>query len=564
MKHKKQWVIFLCMVFAFLVIRPEKAQGATVLPDSAILVNYEQESVEVAVGKNTQIFYTDNPLSLNWEIAPITDGKAIFDISWIKPGTTARVYIKGDVDSVVTARYIEAQENLTTEFVGSLSAADVVDIDAWKEVYKNYPWFSNETGYILFFLKRGGVATAFFDVTRIEWKKGDNGNWRPFVELNLAQMNAKGATIQFRLKAINDADTADKVSGKRYSTTSKLTMAKIAAAPSAAVNIASMSIGIKNGMEFSLNKKDWFLIPAYSRGATTDDMFLPVEDFNVLPYTNRRVMTVALPAILDVPANARIDEALVNANPDKYTRAEDEYGNLLGIYVYTRTAAAAKKAASKVTQVLIPLAKNKPDIKNDITVTYQQSKTGTAGIALTNNTSERDPVDYQYAIVTDPASMTAEELSDVKWNLLKSAKTIKIGSSKAPQGDYVIFRVATTAKNELPSEFEIYEYPISYDKVTFAAVATTSLFPGGEITASKSNNAIYGEVTYIWERSEAANGTYTTITSGTGIAASKYTIREEDIGYYIRVRISNVSATGEEAETISKNTGRIAKDPSKQ
>ena len=59
-------------------------------------------------------------------------------------------------------------------------------------------------------------------------------------------------------------------------------------------------------------------------------------------------------------------------------------------------------------------------------------------------------------------------------------------------------------------------------------------------------------------------GAYTKITSGTGYEASKYTIQEGDIGYYIRVTISNVSSAGETAQATSKSTGKIAKDPTKQ
>ena len=50
--------------------------------------------------------------------------------------------------------------------------------------------------------------------------------------------------------------------------------------------------------------------------------------------------------------------------------------------------------------------------------------------------------------------------------------------------------------------------------------------------------------------------------SGEGYAASQYTIKESDIGYYIRVRISNTSAvTGESASVTSKSSGKVIKDP---
>lgn len=566
MKHGKLLVVLLCMAMTVFMAKPgqaEAAGGATMLPDSSILINYEEESVEVLAGDNTEIFYSDSSTAQNWESAPIVGGKAIFDISWIKPSTTARIYIRGDKDQVVTARYIDAQENLSVQFVGDLSAADVVDIDKWKEAYKKYDSFSTETGYILFFLKKGGVGTAFFELEKIEWRKGDNGNWRPFAKLNFAEMNAKGASLQFRLKAVNDADTADKKSGKRYSGTAKLTLQKIAAAPAVSVNNAAMSLGIRNGMEYSLNKKDWYLIPVYARTATTDRMSVPVTDFDFLPTTNIRVTAIAVPMVMQVAANTRIDRELVETNPGRYICQKNEAGELTGVYVYVRTAASDKKAASKTAEVLLPFAVGKPDIEKDITVTYQQTKTGNAGVVLVNNTLSTDPVDYQYAVVENPDTMTPEELSEVKWSTLKAEKTVKVGSSKAVPGYYLIFRVATAGKDELPSQYETYKYRIQYDKVSFAAISSTSYYPGGEITAVTSNNAISGEITYTWERSNAINGTYEKITSGTGYEASKYTIKEQDVGYYIRVTISNVSESGEKAEVTSKSTGKIAPNPTK-
>jgi hypothetical protein len=158
--------------------------------------------------------------------------------------------------------------------------------------------------------------------------------------------------------------------------------------------------------------------------------------------------------------------------------------------------------------------------------------------------------------------MTGEQLSELKWSTLKTTKSVKVSSSKALTGKYLIFRVSAKNKGELPSEFVKYPYQIIYDKVTYATISTTSLYPGGVISAVTGNNAISGEITYTWERSDVVNGTYTTISTGTGYAASQYTIKESDIGYYIRVKISNTSAvTGESASVTSKSSGKIIKDP---
>ncbi|MBQ8797982.1 MAG: hypothetical protein IJZ55_00290 [Lachnospiraceae bacterium] len=542
------------------------AGNSTMLPDTSILVDYEYEEIEVDAGNNTVIYYSDNPNALTWEEAEVdANGKAVFDISWVKPKLTTRVYVKGDKDSIVTARYIEAQEKLTAEFVGDISAADVVDIDLWKDVYKNYKAFNSETGYILFFLRNGGTETAYFDVDTIEWRKGETGNWQSFDKLNLAQMNAKGAPLHFRVKAQNDKVSGNAVTfGKRYSSEAKVYLQKVAMAPTVTVNNATMSVSIRNGMEFSLNDKDWNLVPTYAKSATGSDMVVPVVDYDILPTTNRRVTTLAIPLVLETDANKKVDKALVDANPGKYHVEKDEGGEVTGIYVYVRTAAAERKSASKTEKILIPFTKSDPDITDHVQITYQNTKSGTSGVILTNKTSTLDGINYQYAIVDDPDNLTGEELSEVKWSTLKAGKTLKVSSSKALTGKYFIFRVAAESKEELPSVYQKYPYQILYDKVAYAAISNTSLYPGGVITAVTSNNAISGPITYTWERSDKANGTYTEITSGTGYANSKYTIKESDIGYYIRVRISNTSSvTGETASVTSKNSGKIVKDPTK-
>jgi len=542
------------------------AGNATMLPDTSILVDYEYEEIEVTAGANKVIYYSDNPNALIWEeVETDADGKAIFDISWVKPKLTTRVYIKGDVDSLVTARYIEAQEKLSAEFVGDISAADVVDIDLWKDVYKKYPAFNSETGYILFFIRTGGAETAYFDVENIEWRKGETGNWQSFDKLKLAQMNAKGATLHFRIKAENDKINGnDVIYGARYSSEAKVYLQKVAMAPTVTVNNATMSLSIRNGMEYSLNDKDWFLVPTYAKNATGNEMVVPVKDYDILPTTNRRVTTLAIPLVLEIAANQKVDKALVDANPGAYHVEKNEAGETVGIYVYVRTAAAERKSASKMEKILIPFTKSDPDITDHVQLTYQNTKSGTSGVVLTNKTSTLDGINYQYAIVDDPDNLTGEELSEVKWSTLKAGKTLKVSSSKALTGKYFIFRVAAENKEELPSVYQKYPYQIQYDKVTYAAISNTSLYPGGVITAVTSNNAISGDITYTWERSDKINGTYTEIQSGIGYANSKYTIKESDIGYYIRVKISNKSSvTNETAIVISKSSGKIVKDPTK-
>lgn len=559
--------VLVCALSAFFLKEPDKAQAAgnaTMLPDSSIKVDYQYGSMEVEGKGNTVIYYSDNANAATWESMPVgADGKAVFDISWVKPGITTRLYLKGDKDSLVTARYLYAEEKLSADFVGDISAADVVDIDEWKKRYSAYPNFTSETGYILFFTKQGGAETAFFDMDRIEWKKEATGNWQPFEKLNLAQMNAKGVTLYFRIKAINDKDTQDGISGKRYSSEAKVILQKVAMEPTVSVNNAAMTLGIRNGMEYSLDKKNWNLVPAYGKTATSNAVSIPVVSFDVLPTTNRRVTSVSVPLVLGLDANAKINADLIKANPNKYEYKTNEDGDITGIYVYVRTAASERKSASKTATVLVPFSAASPDIANDITLVYQNSKSGTSGVTLTNHTTATDPVVYQFAIVDNPDDLTPEQLSELKWTTLKAAKSLNVSSSKALPGQYFIFRVAPESKAELPSNYQKYPHQIQYDKVTYAAISSTSLYPDGVISAVTSNNAIAGDITYTWERSQTANGNYTKITSGTGYANSKYTIKDEDVGYYIRVVISNTSATGEKSEVTSKNTGKIIKDPTK-
>lgn len=565
-KIRKLAFLFGALAVPFLCTpkSAEAAGNATMLPDSSIKVDYQYESLEVTGGGNTVIYYSDNANATTWESVPVgADGKAVFDISWVKSNLTTRIYLKGDKDSLVTARYLEAEEKLSVTFVGDISAADVVDVEKWKEVYSKYPAFNSQTGYVLFFTKRGGAATAFFDLSKIEWRKGSTGNWQPFEKLDIAQMNAKGIVLYFRIKAVNDANTADGMSGKRYSAEARLQIQKKAVAPSVSVNNAAMTVSIRNGMEYSLNGKDWNLVPVYLRTATTNAVTLPVVDFDILPLTNRRVSALAVPLILGIDANAKIDKNLVTANPGKYKCETKEDGSITGIYVYVRTAASAARSASAIREVLIPFSAAEPNVAKDIKVEYQNTKTGTGGLVLTNTTTSTAPVNYQYAVVENPDNLTSEDLGELKWTTLKAGKTSKVSSSKALTGQYLIFRVSADNKLELPSYYQKYPYQICYDKVTYASISATSFFPGGVITAATSTNAISGNIKYTWQRSSTMNGTYTEIASGTGYENSKYTIKDSDIGYYIRVVISNTSVTGEYAEVISKSSGKIAKDPTK-
>lgn len=527
------------LLFALCLLVPKRVEAAAAsIPENNISVNYDYETLTVTTADDTVIYFTDSYTDNveKWYQCEVRNGKASFDISWLKKTATVRLYICGDVNTKIVSKDIGWQEKLGISFTGTLLATDITEAEEWKKVYKNYPLFSEDTGYFIFTLDTAGRKTSYFDLATIEWRKGSDGTWRDLDELDLKEMNIKGITLNFRIKAVNDTNGTG---GARISTIAKITVAKLSGDSGVELEAARMEVSIGNGQEYSLDGKNWILIPEYNKRATSANYKVDQAErekaINEIT-TQTRVNNMLLQEMLGLKANNRMDSASVQAagKPFEYDDAKT------GIYIYVRTAGTKKRAASKITKLFVPFTKEpavaaKPA---DLVIAYLESKTATGGITVTNISDLK----YEFAVITPEEQAGIDwdniNVAETKWTSIKAGRTAKIATAKLPKGSYLIYRIAGE-EGRLPSTY-VKSMEIKYDEVTYAGVVQEHKTVGEELTMVTSTNLTSGQVTCTWQSCadiKAENPVWQTI--GTGIT---YKLTDAEVGKYVRVVIAKTGS----------------------
>lgn len=466
MKRSKIGKLIVFFLLLLLVVSGTNGSltGATINTGADVQIDYVNETMTVTTNQDTLIYFSDTYYAdlSRWEVCEVRDGKAVFDISWVNENKTVRMYLCGDVQNVIVSKDITWQEEFKVEFAGSLLDADITETDRWKAAYAAYPKFSIDTGYFIFSLDRDGRDVSYFDLQNIEWRKGEDGAWREFAELDLKEMNILGIELQFRIKAVNDTATA---AGTRNSSIASAKVSKLSSEPQTALNANTMEISVKNGQEISLDKKTWVLIPEYNRKLGADAFLITAAEREMATtkiLTKERVAGLSLHKLLGINGNDALDYAsLVKKYPDKFTFDDDK--NPTALVLYVRTAGTSKKAASKIAEVWIPLtdAAVVPE-KDALVITNTASTTSKSGVTIVNVSQDK----YQVAVITPEqyAEITDKNNIDVTqyyWHSVKGGKTLKLTSAKVPEGAYLMYRIAG-AEDRLPSTYIVTDTPVNY------------------------------------------------------------------------------------------------------
>ncbi len=559
MKKSTIWKLaaFVFMFVCVLTCTMKLTATADAIDAANVHVDYVNESITVETTEDKIIYYTEtyNKDLSRWDACEVRNGKAVFDISWINSSKTVRIYICGDKNTDVINADITWEEDFKVDFTGTLLSTDITEADKWKEAYEGdgtpnsgYPNFDESTGYFIFSLKENGRNNYYFDMENIQWRKGDDGVWREFSELDLREMNIRGIRLEFRI-------VADNTAASRASSVAAITVSKRTAAPKITVSSESMSVVLKNGMEFSFDKENWFLIPEYSKKFGTDVKFVTEDvrkDAIEEIFTTQRVSSVLIQELLkqqvaDFPMNSPMDEATLKTE----CGSDVKYGDK-GILFYVREAGTDRRPASKEAEVQLPYAVK--EMEEEIAATdakikfsYGDSKTNTGGIVI-ENTSEYKyqvgvitPQDKEYAKI-NTADEANIDLSTIRWTSVSGGRMVKIMNKKAPVGSYLIYRIGSEDGN-LPTSCKLYG-PLEYDHLTYAGIASAKKMTGETLQAVASTNMydenkelLLNSLTFEWQRCadvKADEPEWEAIGSN-----STYTLVEDDANCYVRVKITD-------------------------
>lgn len=564
MKKNKIWklaafaVMFvLGLVATIKLSTTAEATAGAISPDN-ITVDYVNETVTVEVtGANpdTIIYYTDsyNKDVSKWDACEVREVKdargntiqaAVFDISWINEKKTVRLYVCGDVNKEVVSVDVTWQEDFNVKFTGTLLTTDITEAETWKEVYEQYDKFDESTGYFVFTLNENGRDMSYFpnkSLDTIQWRKGDDGVWRDFDELDLKEMNIRGIKLQFRIIANEN---------ERASSIASVSVSKLSSAPKVSVNPDTMTVSVKNCMEFSFDKENWIMIPEYNKKYGTADYFIDKNERDTAIeeiYTTERVTSMVIQKLLQTQdasftMNTPMDQASLEQNFAGKFEFTDE-----GIVLYVRDIGTGRKAASKIAEVIIPYSaadKAKAD-EDALKFSYGESKTNTGGIVVENTSADK----YQVGVITKEEwdKITDDQnidLSEIKWTSIKEGKMLKISNKKVPKDSMLIYRIA--GENDmLPSTYELYG-PMKYNELTYAGMAKDKMRAGETVEAVVSTNLKTDDpsLEYQWQCCEDIKAAEPVWEDIAGATDATYELTNDEANKYIRVRITNTVTVG--------------------
>ncbi len=554
--------VFTVMLVCVLLCTMRMTASANSINPANVKVDYVNETVTVITDKDEIIYFTEvyNKDVAKWDACEVRNGKASFDISWVNSNKTVRLYLCGDVNKDVISIDITWEEDFNVEFTGTLLTTDITEAETWKKVYEKYPNFSEDTGYFIFTIEENGRDMSYFpndSLDTIQWRKGDDGVWREYKELDLKEMNIRGISLEFRVVASNQQEA-------RASSTAKISVSKLLSAPAVLVNPNTMTVGIKNGMEFSFDKEEWIMVPEYNKKFGTDDYLVEEsvrENAIEKVYTNQRISTILMQEILktraqDFTMNTPMNKANLeafNKNGQLFELTEE------GIVLYVREVGTERKAATKIAEVIIPYAPEGMAVAKEgaLEFSYGESKTNTGGIIVENTTEYR----YQVGVITPEEwaeigdAQDDINLSGMKWTGIKGGKMLKLSNKKVPKGSYLVYRIAAE-DGQLPSTYRIYG-PMEYNELTYAGIAGGKKAAGETLEAVVSTNfekkadGTYEGLTFQWQRCANVKADAPEWVNIAGATKPTYELTNDDATQYVRVVVTNnVEVSGIKKEII--------------
>lgn len=570
---------FLFVLMLTVIGTMRMTASAEAIDPANVVVDYVNETVIVTTDKDSIVYFTEvyHKDVSRWDACEVREktdasGKTVknasFDISWINENKTVRLYLCGDVNTDVISVDITWEETFDVKFYGTLLTTDITEAAKWKQIYAAYPNFSEDTGYFIFTIEENGRDMSYFDLENIEWRKGNSGVWRKYKELDLKEMNIRGIKLEFRVIA-NDTD--------RASSTASISVSRLLSAPVILVNPDTMTLGIKNGMEFSFDKEEWILVPEYDKKFGTEE-YMVTEDVRNTSikelYTNKRVNTILMQEVL----KTKIPGFTMNTSMSKAS-LEGAYKNVLtltdeGIVLYVRDIGTERKAASKIAEVIIPYASDAMANAQEgaLKFSYGESKTNTGGIVVENTSIYKYQVGIitpeEWKNVTDPEDI---DLTGMKWTSIRGGKMMKIANKKVPEGSYMIYRIAGE-DGHLPSTYEIYG-PMEYNELTYAGIAAGKKLAGEKMEAVVSTNftkkadGTYDGLTFQWQRCDNVKVDNPQWVNIDGATSPVYELTKDDATKYVRVVVTNrvtVSGVPKEIVWTTEEEGPITYVPPKE
>lgn len=369
MMKKLRYLFFLILCVSFFTA-PMKAEASELeeIPE-VFVISMQEESAEITVDYTKERIYIEN--------AP--NNRIYF--SAVKTETTiptAWNYIYVDDDG---KGFIDLSTTITNKATYVAVATDITHSEYNVITIQPSPKAVNKSDLSTYsIVLNDSLTNTAYSGNQLEYRIGTRGTYQD-VEEDMSQIientKATGAVMYVRIKATETTPKSNEV---------KITLSKYAIGTAATVNTSKLTAVVKKGQQYRVN---------YTGKSESEEW-------------------------IDVAANTTLDLTTLGTNTG---------GSIDTAYTLeTRTAATAKRAASKANSITIQAQPAAPTIGNDSEsniIFYSASVKGVIKYYLKTGTVSKNMYDvnntYEFTVVT---SGTELDLTTAKWTSIKSTGTL--------------------------------------------------------------------------------------------------------------------------------------------
>ncbi|MGB4658207.1 MAG: hypothetical protein WBI07_03380 [Mobilitalea sp.] len=402
-------IVLLGMLMLGLFVLPTHSAYASG-PVSISKIDYANENMYVTNNGNAKIYFaTEIDASKGrWDVLLADTGTTTeIDFSWLTDTADNILKIKGDVDST----------QVTVSIPQKIRKLDI------SISYSNLNMLAptDTIASLLNVMTTEGTASSPVGYSDLEWKKGEDGNWRDSSFLTIHQLEKyliKGTNLYFRIKAIDNV--------RRASSETKLKIAKTTAPVVVGIDGTKFTAAIKYGKEYRIKT-----------------MVGTVESTSAwIQVTDRSITSIPLATILDAAA--------------AYTTKDGTIASLSfpAMTLQIREYATSKKAASKITEQKLnaqrtlqgKIKEEKVPVSTIPDYNIYVGYNGIKNITVTIPSASTE-VPYEYAVVKTGTLNMATTV----WTSITKNTVTKILAAKAVQDGTLYVRMKEIKSKEATS-----------------------------------------------------------------------------------------------------------------
>lgn len=470
------FLVISVIIMGICFLPKQTVLAATATAVKVFAVDYSDESIYVLNNDNTRIYYAveKDAAKNNWEVIDTdTDEITMIDMSWLSPNTDNTICIKGEENSTQTRVVVKKK---TTKLEVSIRYEELEKLSSGSTIASLVNIMTTE-----------GTGSNPIKFSDLQWKKGENGEWKPTDLLTAEQLGkflVKGTDLYFRIAPVSDVidvnDSGTPIDLKEFFDQSSSYQLMLYPGTTSSEYcsdiVTSYTVGTKypdgkdgrrssNEAKVKIGKMSSPIVVGIDGGKFTAEIKYGKE-YRVTTTTGTVKNTSAWTKVIDSKIKAISLSDIILDGSDGMT---DPFPAMT---IEIRNYATSRTAASKVTEIALEpqrvptgavIEGMAPDEVTSTNKNIYVYYNGTKNISITiPSASKSNP--YEYCVVKPDNTFS---LTRAVWSAITKGTEVKVLSSKAVDGGTLYVRQKEIKSKKATATTDVVAYALASTYLTF-------------------------------------------------------------------------------------------------